>query len=95
MTLQILKHYLFYLKGVEVAPLEKEVEELERQIANHRTICVELQENWLKLQDDLVNLTTRRDEILAENDLIRKGEILINKFIFFTVLCELFTLRYL
>jgi hypothetical protein len=62
------------VQGVETGPLEKEIEELERQISTHRSICVELQENWLKLQDDLVSLTQRRDEILAENDLIRKGE---------------------
>lgn len=54
--------------------MEEEVQELEKQVAHNRTLCVDLQEKWLKLQDELVTLSAKRDEILDENELRRKGE---------------------
>jgi len=61
-------------QNLGIGRLEEEVQELEKQVLANRSVCVDLQERWLKLQDELVTLTAKRDQILAENDLRRKGE---------------------
>jgi len=56
-----------------MSPMEREVTDLERQMASERAAVVQLQEDWLKRQDELVKLTTKRDTIIEKNELLRKG----------------------
>ncbi|CAG7836266.1 unnamed protein product [Allacma fusca] len=65
--------------GKETTPLEKELEELERKIQDETDACTELQQQWLRQQEDLVTLTAKRDDVLKENDLIRKEAFVMER----------------
>lgn len=64
---------IYFLQGVEMGPLEREIRNLEKQIQTEKDEVNQLQEDWLKRQDDLVRLSNQRDYLLHQNELLRKG----------------------
>lgn len=65
--------------GVEMGPLEQETAELKKQISFEKVTVVQLQEDWLKRQDCLVTLTSQRDKIIQENELLRKEVFIMER----------------
>jgi chromosome segregation ATPase len=70
---------VFFAGGAEVGPLEREIDDLERQLVAERDEVNRLQGEWLKRQDDLVRLTTQRDSVLLQNELLRKETFIMER----------------
>ncbi|XP_035712934.1 coiled-coil domain-containing protein 40 [Folsomia candida] len=65
--------------GVEMGPLEREIRNLEKQIQTEKDEVNQLQEDWLKRQDDLVRLSNQRDYLLHQNELLRKEVFIMER----------------
>lgn len=65
--------------GKEQTVFEKEMEELETSIAKEKDLCRDLQSKWMKQQDELAALTSKRDNVLRENDLKRKETFILER----------------
>lgn len=65
--------------GVEIGPLEQEMNELKKQITFEKGTVVQLQEDWLKRQDSLVLITSQRDKVIQENELLRKEVFIMER----------------
>ncbi|CAL8074418.1 unnamed protein product [Orchesella dallaii] len=65
--------------GIEMGPLEQEMVELQRQIQQEKGNVVQLQEDWLKRQDSLVQLTSQRDAIIHQNEMLRKEVFIMER----------------
>lgn len=65
--------------GVEMGPLEQQIEDVKKELQAEKGALVELQEEWLKQQDSLVLLTSQRDNISHQNELLQKEVFIMER----------------
>lgn len=66
--------------GIELGPLELEVLNLQKSIAQIGKDIFDLEQTWLKGQNELVHLTTEKDSLEKENEAMKlKHTILMSR----------------
>ena len=69
----------FSLQGEDLGPYEMKIEGLQKQISDSLEQCAQMQQFWLRQQNDLVRKTRSMDDQASAIDSLKKQLLILNQ----------------
>ena len=71
--------YSFCLQGEDLGPYEMKIEGLQKQISDSLEQCAQMQQFWLRQQNELVRKTRSMDDQASAIDSLKKQLLILNQ----------------
>ena len=70
---------MFLLQGEDLGPYEMKIEGLQKQISDSLEQCSQMQQFWLRQQNELVRKTRSMDDQTSAIDSLKKQLLILNQ----------------